>query len=362
MYAFGSERGQLERLIIDVTAFSALFTPEFTIRLISSILVVLIGLIVGLLLRRWLVRRLKKTVLDEWLVQTLGVLVVLPPLLIAAAGSSGIATNGLDMLLRIWQQINASVDLSYLTRNFLLSLLIIVLAIGIARTLSKLVVRGLNDNRLDINLRTLISRISYIIVMLIATFWVLALWQVAIELPVAVIGTLTVAVAFSIQDILKDLVAGLYILLERPFFIGEQISTDEYTGRVVGVDLRATRLRLVSGEEITIPNSLVFGGIIINNSRYNERRATITITMPVVDFVRHQTPEQILSCLKGEEGVLEKPEPSVSMSGIIEDKVELTVRFWVATGQLATVTDVVYALRTLLPTANLLVKETAGDI
>lgn len=340
----------------------AIFTPEFTIRLISSILIVLIGLIVGLLLRRWLIRRLRKTVLDEWLTQTLGVIIVLPPLLIAAIGSSGIATNGLDMLIAIWQKLNTFIDLTYITRNSLWTLLIIVLSIGIARTLSKLVTRGLNDNRLDINLRTLISRISYIIVMLVAIFWVLALWQVAIELPVAVLGTLTVAVTFSVQDILKDLVAGLYILLERPFFIGEQIGTGNYTGKVVSVDLRATRLRLVSGEEIFIPNSLVFGDIVINNSRYNERRATMTITMPLTDFIHHQTPEQILSSLKALEEVLEKPEPSVTVSGIVADKIELTLRFWLATGQLATVSDVVYALRTLLPTADVLVKETAGDI
>lgn len=322
----------------------------------------LIGLILGLLLRRWLIRRLQKTVLDEWLIHTLGVIIVLPPLLIAAAGSSGIATNGLDILISIWQQLNTIANLPYITRNSLLSLLIIVLAIGIARTLSKLVRRGLNDNRLDINLRTLISRISYIIVMLIATFWVLALWQVAIELPVAVLGTLTVAITFSVQDILKDLVAGLYILLERPFFIGEQISTGTYTGRVVGVDLRATRLRLVSGEEITIPNALVFGDVVINNSRYTERRATIMLSMPLADFTRHQTPEQILSHLRALEDVLEKPEPSITISGIVGSKVELVLRFWITTGQLATVTDVVYALRTLLPTADVLVKETAGDI
>src|SRR5262249_28782841 len=149
----------------------------------------------------------------------------------------------------------------------------------------------------------------------IAIFQVLSIWQVAIELPVAVLGTLTLAVTFSIQEILKDLVAGLYILLERPFYIGEQISADKYTGRVVGIELRATRLRLVSGEEITIPNALVFGGIVLNNSRYNERRATIAITLPLSDFERHQTPEQILASLK-ELDVLEKPEPTVAVSGI----------------------------------------------
>ncbi len=350
-----------------LTNIITIATSEFTIRLVSSILVVLVGLIIGLLLRRWLVKRLKKTVLDDWLIHTLGVIIVVPPTLLAAIGSATIVTNGVDQLTKFerWLGIQTGLqsrDVYSFGKNGLLSLLIIVLAIGVARTLSKLVIRGLNNNRLDINLRTLISRISYFIVMLIAAFWVLALWQVAVELPVAVLGTLTVAVTFSIQDILKDLVAGLYILMERPFFIGEQISADKYTGKVVGIELRATRLRLVSGEEITIPNTLVFGGIVINNSRYNERRATITITVPLEDFDRHQTPEQILTSLRELGEVLEQPEPSVTVSGIVGDKVELSLRFWVASGQLATVTDVMYALRTLLPAADLAVKETAGDI
>lgn len=335
------------------------------IRIVLSILTVLAGLAVGLLLRRLLLRRLKKTVLDDWLSQTLGIIIILPPVIIAAAGAYDILTNRLDKLIEFWDFITKGVqpaDVRDIVIKLVGSLLIIVFAIGAARTLSKLTARGIGEHRLDLNLRVLIRRITYILVMLVAIFWVLSLWQVAIELPVAVIGTLTVAITFSIQDILKDLVAGIYILLEHPFFIGDQISTGEYTGRVVAVELRATRVRLVSGEEITIPNALVFGNIVINNSRYAERRATITVTLPLEDFDRAQTPDQLLGCIQEVEGVLPKPEPSAAVSGITGDCVELTVRFWINNGQLATVTDVVYAVRTLLPSADLAVKETAGDI
>jgi small-conductance mechanosensitive channel len=337
---------------------------EMIIRIILSILTVLVGLGVGLLLRRWLVRRLQKTVLDNWLIQTFGILIILLPLLIAAASASGIATNGLNQLMDIWNSISErlGINLSAVSENLLASVVIIVFAVGVARTLSKLTTRGIGEHRLDVNARILINRISYILVMLLAAFWVLSLWKVAIELPVAVLGTLTVAITFSIQDILKDLVAGLYILLEHPFFIGDQISTDKYTGKVVAVELRATRLRLVTGEDVTIPNALVFGGVVINNSRYTERRATIVATLPLEDFSRDETPERIIKVIQEQEEVLPKPEPTVAVSGITGENVELTIRFWVVNGQLATVTDVVYALRTLLPSADLSVKETAGDI
>ena len=341
--------------------------PEATIRIILSIGVSLVGLVIGLFLRRLVVRRLKKTVLDDWLIHALGIIVVLPPLLIAVAGSTSIATSSLDLLNSIWQWIFKltgvqSKDLFGVGENILWTLVIAIFAIGVARTFSKLIMRGIAEHRLDLNVRILINRITFILVMLIAAFWVLSVWQVAIALPVAVLGTLTVAITFSIQDILKDLVAGIYILLEHPFFIGDQISTDKYTGKVVAVELRATRLRLVSGEDVTIPNALVFGGVVTNNSRYPERRATIMVTLPLEDFSRDEIPAQMTGRMQELEGVLLKPEPTVAVSGITGERVELTVRFWVNNGQLATVTDVVYALRTLLPTADLSVKETAGDV
>lgn len=340
---------------------------ESTLRIALSILVAVTGLIVGLLLRRILVRRLKTTILDEWLIQILGVVMVLLPLLIAVVASSSLVTSGQAQLIMLWQTIGSATgtnprDFLMFAKNLIFSLIILLLAIGVARTLSKITMRGLGENHLALNIRIVINRISYILALVIATFWILSIWQVEVTLPVAVLGTLTVAITFSIQDIVKDLVAGLYILIERPFFIGDQISTETYTGKVEAIELRATRLRLVSGEEITIPNAMVFGEIVINNSRYAERRATVAVTMPLENFSRENTMSSILGCLQEVQDVLPRPEPLITVSAIIDTNIELTVRFWIATGQLAIVTDVVYALRTLLPQANLLVKETAGDI
>jgi small-conductance mechanosensitive channel len=338
---------------------------EMTIRILLSILTVLAGLVTGLLLRNWLLRRLRKTVLDDWLSGTLGLLMVVPPLISALIGAFNLLTDRWDWLFEIWRSVSNGgqlADIRTIILKCLGSLLIVVFAVGVARTLFKLTNRGLGEHRLDLNLRILINRVSYILVMLVAFFWVLSIWQVAIELPVAVLGTLTVAITFSIQDILKDLVAGIYILMEHPFFIGDQISTGQYTGQVVAVQLRATRLRLVSGEDVTIPNALIFGSVVINNSRYTERRATLIATLPIEDFKRQETVGQIIASLRLTEGVLSGPEPTVVVSGINATHVKLTIRFWVATGQLASVTDVMYALRTLLPTVSLAVKEAAGDI
>ncbi len=344
---------------------------DLTLRIFLIAITALIAISIGLLLRRWLIHRLKNTVLDNWIIQTLGILIILPPLILAAAAALFILENGaFDMT---WDSLMAILpvrpaQLIGLAWYFIETVLIIALGVGIARTLMKIAVRGLGENRIDINIRTLIGRIFYIITLIITIFLILAIWQVGITLPVAVIGTLTVAITFAIQDILKDLVAGFYILLERPFHIGDQITVGDetkspsHTGVVEDVQIRATKLRIVSGEQLTVPNSLVFGGIVINNSFYGERRATITVTLPQEEFVKDETPDQIIKALKEIETVSPKPEPTVMISGYTGNSITLLVRYWVAHRQLAAVSEVVYTLRTLLPNADLAVQEAAGNI
>lgn len=331
------------------------------ITIIFIILTFLIALIIGLLLRRVLIRALQKTVLDTWIIQTLGAAVVLPTLILAGFATPVILDP--NYIVVYWHGITQRFpDLTGLATNVIATLLLIGLSVGFARTARALTVRGLGENRIDINIRTLIGRVFYFLILLIAIFWILSIWQIPLQLPVTIISVITVAVTVAIQDILKDLVAGFYILIERPFRIGDQINTVTYTGKVEDVQLRATKLRLVSGEEVTIPNSLVFGSTVVNNSFYGERRATITVTMPETEFVKGETPDQLLKAVKTVENVMVKPEPAVMLTGYVSSKATITVRFWIASGQISTVTEVLDVLHDTLPDAELTILESAGNV
>lgn len=344
-----------------------------------TILTIIIALAIGLLLRRAVVRSLKNSVLDNWLVQTLGILVILPLLIVAALASPIIITWDINQLNTILQKLFPGVkapDIQNFVVHLIGTLLILVLAFGVARTFMRVAVRSLGESRLDINMRTLLGRVFYVAILIFAIFWILSLWEPSLSVPVAVIGIVTVAFSIAIQDIVKDLVAGFYILIEHPFRIGDQISTANYTGKVEDVQLRATKLRIVSGEEVTIPNSLVFGGIVVNNTFYDERRATIIVTLAQEDFVQEETPVLILKTIKEVGSVMIKPEPSAVVSSITGTvsgytgaqssytgkTITLLVRFWVASGQFTTVTEVMCSLRAALPKADLVVRDSAGDV
>lgn len=331
-------------------------------RIFLVVFIALLAIALGLLFRRLLVQRLKKTVMDNWLIQTLGVIIALLPIILAGIAIPFILLDSTYLQL-FWENFKQQIHVTDVTGviwGFIQGLLILFIGIGIARTTVRLLQR---QGHIDINLRTLLERILNLLVITITIFWTLSIWNISIAVPVAVISILTVTMAFAVQDIIKDLVAGFYILMERPFHIGDEISTATYTGQVENIEIRATKLRLVSGEQVTIPNSLVFGGIVVNNTYYGERRATITLTLKQEEFLREKTPAQILEALKEVETVMVKPEPSISISGYKDSSLTLIVRFWVAANrQLATVSEVMYTLRTVLPNADLAVVESAGNV
>jgi len=350
---------------------------DLTTQLIITIATLLFALGVGVYLRYLLVRRLKKTVLDNWLIQVLGFLVIIPPVIVGLivvpyinGWTSGQVTNYWNFFVKTL----GVPDLQTLFWRVFWSVIIILLALGIGRTLVKLIDGKQTENRLNVNVRSLLGRASYVGTFIIAFFLILSIWNIQFGIPAAVISVITVGFTFVLQDLLKNIVAGIYILLEGPFHIGDVITTDIYTGRVEDVQLRATKLRISSGEQAIVPNSMLFIGVVVNKTIYEERRTIITITMPLDKYDKDQTTECILKAIKDVAGVMLKPEPALSLSGVAGafgsstgtvsgytgEIVTLSLRFWIPEGQDIVVSNAMLALRSVLPDADLSIREPVG--
>ena len=172
---------------------------------VNVILIALIGVIavaIGLMLRHFLVLRLKKTILDIWIVQLLGVVICLLPLIVASFTLPFLLQNNplsgpLNKFLLSLP--NLLPDITKFLWQALLSVFAIVVGVGIGRTVMKLIIMNLRTDRIDINLRTLIGRITFIIIMIFDILWLLVIWGVAIDIPVAVSYThLTLPTIYSV--------------------------------------------------------------------------------------------------------------------------------------------------------------------
>jgi len=344
-------------------------------QIIIIIVTLLIALGVGLFLRYLLVKRLKKTVLDNWLIQIFGCLIIIPPVIVGIiVAAFFIGIPALDLLLYLQLVSPVKFNIPNLIWQFALSALIILLAIGVGRTLLKIVTVRTAKEHIGINISILLGRILYTVVLFIAVLLILTIWNIQFGIPAAVISVITVGFTFVLQDLLKNIVAGIYLLVEGPFHIGDMISTDIYTGKVEDVQLRATKLRISSGEQVIVPNSMLFSGIVVNKTIYEERRATILITIPLDTYDKDQTTECILRTIKGIADVMIKPEPTLSLSsvagafgnstgtvsGYTGEIITLTLRFWIPEGQDSIVSNAMLALRTALPNADLTIREPVG--
>ncbi len=89
---------------------------------------------------------------------------------------------------------------------------------------------------------------------------------------VASLGIGGIAVALAVQSLLSDLFASLSIALDQPFIIGDFITLDNLAGTVEKLGLRSTRLRSLSGEQLSISNADLLNSRIHNYQRMQERR------------------------------------------------------------------------------------------
>ena len=231
--------------------------------------------------------------------------------------------------LSVRDQNNIGIALRGLAWQVIASFVVLAGALGIGRALQRGVLKSMDRQRTNANLILLGGRLIYIATLVIGLIAILAIWGTGLVVPVALIGALTVALSLALQDVLKNLVAGVYLLLERPYAIGDHIALDSYSGEVEDIQIRYTALRTVDNQRVLIPNSLLFGSPVTNLTAFDRRRATLAISVPddgpeSVDHVE----EQIRTALEKVPGVLESPPPLVTLNGAGEGKVDLHVVFW----------------------------------
>ena len=131
------------------------------------------------------------------------------------------------------------------------------------------------------NARLLIDRCVQFGFLFLAVTWMLSVMGVPLTAFVAVVGAISLAVSLALQDVLKNLVAGLIILVERPFTIGEHIDFKTFSGVVETIELRTTVLRTPTGQRVVIPNAMIFSDTLVNRSAYGRQLVRLRVTVPL---------------------------------------------------------------------------------
>jgi MscS family membrane protein len=97
----------------------------------------------------------------------------------------------------------------------------------------------------------------------------LANFDINITALLAAAGIAGVALALAAQDVLSNFLGGAIIAIDKPFRLGDRIRIDTFTGDVVNLGPRSTRIKTLDNQIVTIPNSTVTSGVVINYAMPN---------------------------------------------------------------------------------------------
>src|SRR5204862_8009271 len=121
--------------------------------------------------------------------------------------------------------------------------------------------RATSRSSADLHLRILAGRFLYLVVFIYGLLWAVEVLGVSPAALVAGFGVLCLAASLALQDILKSFCAGVYLLFERPFRLGDDIKVKDFRGRVVDIGLRTTVLHADEGQEVLVPNSVLLADV-----------------------------------------------------------------------------------------------------
>ncbi|HUS84469.1 MAG TPA: mechanosensitive ion channel, partial [Anaerolineales bacterium] len=164
---------------------------------------------------------------------------------------------------------------------------------------------------------------------------ILALEQLApgrLSTLLAGLGIAGVTIGFALQDVAKNFIAGILLLLTRPFEIGDTIEVNGYTGKVLSINLRFTEMREVDGRFVVIPNTEVYISPIVNFTRAPRRRIKLPLGITFDTDLDLATRATLTAILKLN-GVLDDPAPQLVFEAFSDSVIQSVLYYWIDTSQ-----------------------------
>lgn len=182
----------------------------------------------------------------------------------------------------------------------------------------------------------LLKKFASIIIFLIAAILVLDVLGVNIMPFIAGAGVVGIAVGFAAKDTLSNLIAGILLIIDRPFEVGDRIEVWSAPvnaatwGDVTDVGLRATKIRTTDNIVIVIPNNEIMKRDIINYTTVS-KEIRVRIPIGIAYDADVERAKEIIKRVSLElDWVMREPPPKVVVKNFGDSAVNLEARIWIS--------------------------------
>ncbi len=153
---------------------------------------------------------------------------------------------------------------------------------------------------------------------------VMAASQLGINIGAALagLGVAGIAIGFAAQDSVANTIAGFLIFWDKPFQVGQFVTTQGEYGEITSITMRTTRVRTPKNTYLVIPNRKIIEDVMINHSMYGHMRVDVPIGIAYKESI-DQAREALLAAAKQDPNVSRNPEPIVVVTELGGSSVNL---------------------------------------
>jgi len=208
------------------------------------------------------------------------------------------------------------------------ALIIVLLGWFASKYVYVFLMRIFEKNHFDTTLARFLANVAKVLVL--AAMIVVALGKVGISIApfVAAIGAISLTAGLALQGSVSNYAAGVLLIINRPFKVGDTLSVAGVYGVVEEIKLAYTALRNEDEELITIPNKQMIGDILVNSFEYRVVETVIGVTYTQNPNKAIEVMTQVLESTKE---VSKEHKPVVGIAKFGESAIEIGLRYWVPT-------------------------------
>jgi len=208
------------------------------------------------------------------------------------------------------------------------ALIIVLLGWFASKYVYVFLIRIFEKNHFDSTLARFLASVAKMLVLIAMS--VVALGKIGISIApfVAAIGAISLTAGLALQGSVSNYAAGVILIINRPFKVGDTISVAGVYGVVEEIKLAYTALRNEDEELITVPNKQMIGDILVNSFEFR-------VVEAVVGIAYNENPQKaievIQGVLAGGTEVSNEHKPVVGIAKFGESAIEIGLRYWVPT-------------------------------
>jgi small conductance mechanosensitive channel len=211
--------------------------------------------------------------------------------------------------------------------NVLAAIAIFIVGRWVAKAVRRFLRRMFSKNGTDPTLANFSANLAYYSALTVAIIAALSRVGVQTASLVAVLGAAGLAIGLALEGSLANFAAGVLLILFRPFKVGDFVEAGGVLGTVQEIQLFSTRLKTPEGKRVILPNSMVTGDKIVNNSAEGTLRVDMVIGVSYDADIDH-TRQIITEVVEADPYVLSEPAPVIRVTELADSSVNFAVRPW----------------------------------